>query len=202
LLFFLLWTITHLIYFVVKIVFESRKDSGSLNDCLISVDGIDCRIPQQGPAIPGNPFSSFKFKGKFALRYEIGVDILAGNIVWIEGPYAAGKYPDVEIFRRGLAQWLDEFERVEVDEGYIGEALKVKCPGCPSNPTNHQSFQKRVQGRHESLNGRFKNWEILKSMYSHDIMEHGNVFRAIAVVTQISIDEGERLFEVEYSDPV
>jgi hypothetical protein len=192
-----------LIYFVVKIVFESRKDSGSLNDCLISVDGIDCRIPQQGPAIPGNPFSSFKFKGKCGLRYEIGVDILAGNIVWIEGPYAAGKYPDVEIFRRGLAQWLDEFERVEADEGYIGEApLKVKCPGCPSNPTNHQSLQKRVQGRHESLNGRFKNWEILKSMYRHDIMEHGNVFRAIAAVTQISIDEGERLFEVEYSDPV
>jgi hypothetical protein len=203
LLFFLLWTITHLIYFAVKIVFESRKDSGSLNDCLISVDGIDCRIPQQGPAIPGNPFSSFKFKGKCGLRYEIGVDILAGNIVWIEGPYAAGKYPDVEIFRRGLAQWLDEFERVEADEGYIGEApLKVKCPGCPSNPTDHQSLQKRVQGRHESVNGRFKNWEILKVMYRHDIMEHGNVFWAIAVITQISIDEGERLFEVEYSDPV
>ena len=190
-----------MIYFVIKIVFESRKDSGSLNDCLISVDGIDCRIPQQGPAIPGNPFSSFKFKGKCGLRYEIGVDILAGNIVWIEGPHAAGKYPDVEIFRRGLAHWLDKFERVEADEGYIGEApLKVKCPGCPSNPTEHQSLQKRVQGRHESMNGRLKNWEILKSMYRHDIMEHGNVFRAIAVVTQISIDEGEHLFEVEYSD--
>jgi hypothetical protein len=39
-------------------------------------------------------------------------------------------------------------------------------------------------------------------MYRHDIMEHGHVFRAIAVVTQISIDEGKRLFEVEYSDPV
>jgi hypothetical protein len=102
-----------------------------------------------------------------------------------------------------LAQWLDEFERVEADEGYIGEApLKVKCRGCPSNCTDHQSLQKRVQGRHESLNARFKNWEILKVMYRHDIMEHGNVFRAIAVITQISIDEGERLFEVEYSDPV
>ena len=137
------------------------------------------------------------------MRYEIGVDILAGNIVWIEGPHAAGKYPDVEIFCCGLAQWLDKFERVEADKGYIGEApLKVECPGCPSNPINHQSLQKRVQGRHELLIGQFKNWEILKSMYCHDIMEHGNVFRAIAVVTQISIDEGERLFEVEYSDPV
>ncbi len=51
------------------------------------------------------------------------------------------------------------------------------------------------------VNGRLKNWEILKSMYCHDLMEHGNVFRAIAVITQLSINAGERLFEVnEYSD--
>ena len=37
-------------------------------------------------------------------------------------------------------------------------------------------------------------------MYRHDLLEHGNVFWAIAVVTQVSIDEGERLFEVNYSD--
>jgi hypothetical protein len=37
-------------------LFERRKDSGSLNDCLISVDGTDVCIPQQGPDIPGNPF--------------------------------------------------------------------------------------------------------------------------------------------------
>jgi hypothetical protein len=67
----------------LKIVFESRKDSGSLKDCLISVDGTDVRIPQQGPAITGNHFSSFKFKGKCGLWYKIGVDILAGNIVWV-----------------------------------------------------------------------------------------------------------------------
>ncbi len=59
------------------------------------------------------------------------MDILAWNIVWVNGPYAAGKYPDIEIFRMGLAHWLDEFERVEADDGYIGEApRKVKCPGC------------------------------------------------------------------------
>ena len=159
------------------------------------------RIPQQGPAIPGNPFSSFKFKGKCGLRYEIGVDILARNIVWINGPYAAGKYPDIEIFRIGLAHFLDEFERVEADDGYIGKApQKVKCPGCASNPTENQAMQNRVRSRHESLNGRLKNWEILKSMYRHDIMEHGNVFRAVAVITQLSINAGERLFEVDYSD--
>ncbi len=43
-------------------------------------------------------------------------------------------------------------------------------------------------------------WEILRSMYRHVIMEHGNVFRAVAVITQISINAGEQLFEVDYSD--
>jgi hypothetical protein len=45
--------------YFLKIVFKSRKDSGSLNDCLISVDGTDVHILQQGPAISGNPFSFF-----------------------------------------------------------------------------------------------------------------------------------------------
>ncbi len=67
------------------------------------------------------------------------MDILAGNIVWVNGPYTAGKYPDIKIFCMGLACWLDEFERVEADDGYIGEApRKVKCPGCVSNPTENQ----------------------------------------------------------------
>ena len=50
-----------------------------MNDCLISIDGTDCRIPQMGPAIAGNPFSSHKFKGKCALRYELGIGIIKGN---------------------------------------------------------------------------------------------------------------------------
>jgi hypothetical protein len=187
--------------YLLKIVFESRKDSGSLNDCLISVDSTDVRIPQQGPAIPGNPFSLFKFKGKCPLWYEIGVDTLAINIVWVNGPYAAGKYPDIDIFCSGLAHWLDEFEWVEADDGYIGEApQKVKRPGCPSYPTENQGMQNRVRSRQETINERLKNWAILNVMYHHDLMEHGNVFRAIIVITQIGINGGERLFEIDYSD--
>jgi hypothetical protein len=187
--------------YFLKIVFESRKDSGSLNNCLISVDGTDVRIPQQGPAIPGNPFSSFKFKGKCGLQYKIGEDILAGNSMWVNGPYAAGKYTDINFFRHGLAHWLDEHERVEADNRYIREVpQKVKCPGCTLNPTENQAIQNWVQSRHESLKGKLKNWAIFTSLYRHDLMEHGNVFWAIAVIMQISINVGEKLFEVNYSD--
>ena len=46
----------------------------------MSVDGVDVRIPQQGPAIPGNLLALHKFKGKSALQYKIGIDIVSGNI--------------------------------------------------------------------------------------------------------------------------
>ena len=108
---------------------------------------------------------------------EIGVDILDGNIVWVNGPYAAGKYPDIKLFCSGLAHWLDEFKRVETDNGYIGEApQKVKCPGCASNPTKNKVMQNRVRSRQETINGQLKNWELLNVMYCHDLMEHENFF--------------------------
>ena len=58
--------------------------------CLMSVDGTDFCIPQNGKAVKGNAFGSHKYAGKSALRYELGVDILAGKLVWIQGPYPAG----------------------------------------------------------------------------------------------------------------
>ncbi len=184
-----------------QIVFENRKRSGSLNDCLLSIDRTDCRIPQQGPAVKGNPFSSHKFNGKCALRYELGVDIVEGNLVWIEGPYPAGKYSDITIFRNSLQHFLDPIERVEANDGYIGEALyHVNCPKCAANPEENRQMQGLVRARHETLNGRCKAWEILKQLYRHDIALHSYVFRAIAIIIQLTINSGEPLFAVEYND--
>ena len=56
----------------------------------MSIDGTNCCIPQQSPAVPGNPFSLHKFKGKCALCYELGVDIVEWDLVGVEGPYPEG----------------------------------------------------------------------------------------------------------------
>jgi hypothetical protein len=53
---------------------------------------------------------------------------------------------------------------------------------------------------HETLNGYLKNWVILEKVYCHDITVHGTVLYACAVITQLSIVNGEPLFEVEYGD--
>ncbi len=35
----------------------------------------------------GNRFASHKYGGISALRYELGIDILSGNLIWIDGSY-------------------------------------------------------------------------------------------------------------------
>ena len=167
------------------------------NDCKLNVDGVDCPIPNHGPA-----FASHKFNGKSAFRYELGTDIEKGELAWLHGPFPAGYWPDVKIFRHALMQMLDENERVEADDGYIGEAPgKVKCPMSFANPVENLKMQQIVRNRHETVNGRMKNWEILRVMYRHDLSTHGTVFRAIAVITQLAICNGEPLFPVDYKDP-
>ena len=172
-----------------------------MNDCLISVDGTDLRIPQQGHVAKGNPWASHKYAGKSALRYELGVDIITGHLVWINGPFPAGAFPDVEIFRSCLSLWLDRDERFEADDGYIGDApYKVKCPASLTNPDETQAMQSIVRMRQETINMRLKQWEILKQVYRHDITKHGYVLRAVAVVVQVAIENGEPLFQVDYND--
>ena len=166
----------------------------------MSIDGTDFRILQQGPAVKGNAFGSHKYAGKSALRYELGIDILAGNLVWVGGPYPAGAWPDIKIFKNELAHLLEPGERVEADNGYVGHPDKIKCPNNDCNPIENLGMQARVRSRHETFNGRLKFWGILGQVYRHDIRQHGSVFYACAVITQLAIMNGEPLFEVEYGD--
>ena len=104
----------------LEIDFEKRKVNDELNDCLMSVDGTDFHILQKCAATKGNAFASHKYAGKPALRYELGICILTGHLVWIEGPSAAGKWNDMAIFNNCLAHFLDPNELVEADCGYRG----------------------------------------------------------------------------------
>jgi hypothetical protein len=61
-------------------------------------------------------------------------------------------------------------------------------------------MQARVRAHHKMLNRRLKNWGIICQVFRHNIMMHGDVFRACAVVTQLCIENGGPLFEVEYED--
>ena len=107
-----------------------------------------------------------------------------------------------------LKKYVDPNEKVEADNGYKGESGNVLLPTDPSfiNPEeddarmthDHYRMKERVRARHETINGRFKMWNILNDRYRHDIHRHANVMRAIAVITQIEIENGYELFSVKY----
>ena len=95
-----------------------------------------------------------------------------------------------------LRHFLKQGAWVEVDDGYVGHLDKVKCPVNSANPPENLAMQGRVWLHHEMLNGWLKNWGILSQVYHHDILYHGDVFRACTVLTQLAINDGEKLFEV------
>jgi len=163
--------------------------------CLMSVDGTDFMIQEQTPFWSG--WWSHKFDGP-GLRYEVALCIQTGWIVWINGPFAPGPWPDISIFRDGLKKLLFLGERVEADNGSRGDfAVDAPEERCP-NLLQHIA-KAWCRSRHETVNKRFKQFNVLKNCFRHDIEKHMICFQAIVVVTQIALtDGGEPLFDVPY----
>jgi hypothetical protein len=120
----------------------------------MTINGTDFRIQQKGAARKGNLFGSHKYAGKSALRYELGVDILVGNSVWVEGPYPAGAWNDIIFLNIVLSHCLEPGDK-----------------DC--SPAENLGMQGEVRSRHEMLNGHLKHWGILEKVYRHDVARDG-----------------------------
>ena len=182
----------------MQISWDRRKKGDILNDCLVSVDGIDCLIPNNG-----RKFFTHKWKFYGGICYEVAICILSGEIVAVNGPYEPGVWNDLSVFRNVTLSMLEEGERVEADDIYRGESPRyVKCP----KSIGHQQeltdeMQSLVRHRQETANKRLKQWQCIKQLHRGDIAHHGRYFRAVAVITEVCIENGEPLFSVEYEDP-
>ena len=164
------------------------------------MDGTDFRFqaPNDG-ARPLRSWYSHKFK-KSAVRYEIAVSIQSGDIVWASGPWPAGQYPDITIFRNsGLKDLLiGAGERAEADAGYRGEPLAIDLPD--SGHISMRRDKARARMRHETCNKRFKQWNCLNENFRHSLENHGHCAHAVFVLTQLAIENGEPLFDASYDE--
>jgi hypothetical protein len=187
------------------ILWENRLTGDIGNDCLVSVDGVDCQVvgATLHSGAPDSAYYSHKFKGP-ALRYEVAVSILSSDIVWVAGPYLPGKdgWNDLSIFRDGLRGMLEPGERVEADDGYNGDCPQyVKCPGGITAQEDQEYMKKRVRMRHEHVNEKFKNFSVLKQKFRHNKEKHGSFFHAVGVIVQLAMEGGEELMDMsEYDD--
>lgn len=78
-----------------QVKWENRLNADKGKTCKVTVDGTDCQIFEPRPF--SKQWYSHKFK-KAGVRYEVAVCIQTGWIVWINGPYPCGAWPDIKIF--------------------------------------------------------------------------------------------------------
>ena len=107
---------------------------------------------------------SHKFRGA-GLRYEIGIAVSTERIVWLHGPFPAGKENDQGIFNPKTSQKLLENEKVLGDSGYAGpKVLHGSLSGDLEN-----NFAAKLRSYHERINGRIKFFVCMSQRWRHEL---------------------------------
>lgn len=153
----------------------------------MSIDGVDFQINEPTPFSP--KWYSHKFK-KAGLRYEIGVCIRTGHIVWASGGYPCGDWPDLRIARDNFVNFLEPSEKALADKGY-NDAQYFILPS-ESNSQRH----KIIMSRHETVNKRIKQFNVLQNRFRHDLSLHKKCFHSVINLTQLVIIHEDPLFSV------
>ena len=187
--------LTFLLLITVQIKWENRykKDIGAV--CLITIDGADFKINEPTPWSPKCYSHKLEHAG---LRYELGICIQTGWIVWINGPYPPGHWPDLAISRDGLNQALDPDELFLADGTYSdGNGWSL----TPNGLKDADQYMKAVaRARHERINGIMKQFHCLRDCFRHHRTKHGRVFTAVANIVQAKIQLEKCIHQVYYDD--
>ena len=158
------------------------------------MDGTDYRLQQQHPR---KHWYSQKFKTS-AYRYEVAIGIRNGDIVHINGPFKPGLFNDLLVFRNKLkGMLLAAGEKAQADQGYPGERGTIIMPN-ERDTLEMKVLKKSVRKRHEHVNKRLKQFQVLQQRFRHPVEKHKGCFTAVAVLTQISIENQEPLHPVRY----
>ena len=81
------------------------------------------------------------------------------------------------------------------DRGYRGEREYISIPSS-HDEEEVREFKGRALSRHETFNGRLKNFDCLEERFRHSIKKHKMCFFAGVVIVQLSLQNGSPLFLV------
>ena len=162
---------------------------------LITVDGVHCGVGEPfHPLFSKNPAYYSHKNNQAGLGYELGVSVYENALVWLKGPSPAGKH-DITTFREELKGKIPSGKRVIGDNGYKGESNVISTPNS-HDPEALRRFKSRARARHESFNGRIKNFKCLDERFRHGIAKHHICFEAVCVIVQYQLENGSPLFSV------
>ena len=135
---------------------------------------------------------------KPGVTYEIALDLTTSQISWTNGPFPAAKH-DIAIYTQentGLKWKIPEGKMVIADRGYRGEANNELCTPNTFDEAKVKLFKRRARARHESVNKKIKDFDILEHRFRHSVTKHQRVFEAVVVIVQMDMDNGLQLFTI------
>ena len=135
-----------------------------------------------------NPYSSAWYSHELNsanLRYEISVNIRKAKIVSANGPWPAGFYSDVTIFRNRIKEALLEDEFVIADRGYFDTSC-IQPPG--EEHAKHETYL-GIEPRHNVINKRVKQFAVLVQKFRHSVSYHGTCFLVSSIIAAIALEE-------------
>ncbi len=151
------------------------------NTIYVSVDCTDVRIQEPKPFHA--KWYSQKFRGP-GIRYELGISVIGGQIVWVNGPFPAGEFSDQRIFNLNMKNNLGGHGKALADAGYAGPRV---VHGSILNDLDGQRAG-RLRARHEQINGGLKSFSCLKNRWRHGLHKHSTCFFAVATVVQVQLE--------------
>lgn len=181
-----------------KILWENRLVNDNGSRCKITVDGTDFRIQEPRPF--NTRWFTKKFKGP-GVRHEVGIAIQTGWIVWINGPFPCGEWPDLKIALTDLVYMFEGDERAVADGGYRGHPIYFDTPWRVLDNIYQSSRKALARARHETINRRIKQWRCMKEQWRHGLEKHGLAFHAIANIEQLLLMK-RPTWQVVYNDRI
>jgi hypothetical protein len=189
----------------LKIGWASGSESDDEIIIGLSVDGVDFRCwEKKHPRYNQDPkMCSVKFK-KAAFKYEITLDVHQAKIRNLNGGHIGGTH-DLVMFRDPETGELKEYllenpgKMVIADRGYsTGEPDEIGMFALPNSADSKElaHFKSRARCRHETLNGRLKNFKCLQDTFRHGMENHKTCFEAVCVIVQYQMDNGYPIFSV------
>lgn len=132
------------------------------------------------------------------MRYELGISIQNGDLVWLLGPFPCGSHPDIKIARMSIVHNIGVDEMILADSGYRDKGEYFDTPTGLNN--KGQYMRSIARSRHEIFNSRVKRFKILSTTYRGEISKHYLYFYTVAIMCQIEISTGKKLFQINYDD--
>jgi hypothetical protein len=191
---------------VKKIKWDDEIDNRNAPTFFMTVDGTDFREEEKPHPLYHRDEKQYTVKFKrCGCKFEIGISVWKSQVLWVNGPFRGGK-PDKEIFEEGLGPKIPAGKLAIVDRGYTFKDKDVSAKVSLPRPTDSKrlnNFKSRARSRHETFNGRMKDFASLSGQYfrhggggADGRKFYGEVIVAIIVILQYQMDNGRELFAV------